>query len=172
MTGRAPVDYGSRAGSTAEGAARIAERLRTRGLLAEAWPLARSRDLVGWDAIVLGSATHVAARMPEMVEPVSARRAELVRRSVAAFTLHMLNQGEAPEARASRAACTAPARALVAPVEEAFSTGLVDPARPSFADTLTLRMVGSPVGDLRDGPRRQGWAEAPAPHLVPSPAPS
>lgn len=66
----------------------------------------------------------------------------------------------------------APVRALVTPMEEAFFAGRVDPTRLGLADRLAVRMVRSPVGDLRDRPRIEAWAEALAPRLATPPVPT
>jgi menaquinone-dependent protoporphyrinogen oxidase len=98
---------------------------------------------------------------------VQAQADGLCRIPVAFFTMHMQNQGDAPQAKAAREAYTAPVRALATPVEEAFFAGRVEPARLSLFERLAVRFVGSPVGDFRDWPRIEAWADALPSKLLP-----
>ncbi|TNC62556.1 flavodoxin domain-containing protein [Rubellimicrobium roseum] len=168
MAGRVLVAYATRAGSTAE----VAERLCARGLLAKAKPVAKVVDLASFDAVVLGSGTYYGAWLGPMTAFVQAQADGLRRMTVAFFTMHMQNQSDAPEAKAAREAYTALVRALVILVEEAFFAGRVEPARLSLLERLAVRFVGSPVGDFRDWPRIETWADALSPRFVPLKVPA
>jgi menaquinone-dependent protoporphyrinogen oxidase len=167
MAGRVLVAYATRAGSTAEVAGRVAERLCAQGLLAEAKPVAEVPDLLGFEAVVLGSGTYYGAWLGPITAFVQAQTDGLRRMPVALFTMHMQNQGDAPKAKTAREGYTAPVRALVTPVEDAFFAGQVEPARLSFLERLAVRFVGSPVGDFRDWPRIEAWADALPSKLLP-----
>lgn len=160
------VAYATRAGSTAEVAGRVAQRLCAQDLSAEARPVEEVADLSGFAAVVLGSGTYYASWLPEMTRFAQDHATELGRLPVAFFTLHMLNLGNAREAQTERAKYTATARSAVTPVEEAFFAGRIDPARLGILDRLAVRMVGSPVGDRRDWPRIEAWADALGPRLI------
>lgn len=71
------------------------------------------------------------------------------------------------EAGGSRAGPRRPWRG-VAPTEEAFFPGRVEPARQSLLGRLAVRVVGSPVGDFRDWTRIEAWADSTPPKLFPA----
>ena len=146
-------------GSTAEVAGRIADRLCAAGMSTEAQPVENVPDPGGCDAAVLGSGNCYGGWLATMKSYVEAHRAELSRMPVAFFTLHMFNLGDTPATLAQRGRYAASARSAVTPVEGAFFAGRVDPTRLSLVERLAVRFVGSPVGDLRDWPRIEAWAD-------------
>ncbi len=105
-----------------------------------------------------------------MTDFLSANRNALFAMPVAYFTMHMLAVDNDPATATERAKYTAKARDLVAPADEAFFEGMIDPARLSFHDRFAVSPVKSPVGDKRDWERVAAWTERPAPHLVSAPA--
>jgi menaquinone-dependent protoporphyrinogen oxidase len=157
---RVLVAYATRAGSTAEVAERVAQRLCAAGLSAEAKPVDEVTDLTAYDAAVLGSGIYYGTWLGSMTAFVQAEAERLQRIPVAFFTLHMLNLGDTPEAQDKRAQYTAAARAAVSPVEEAFFAGRVDPSRLNLIERIAVRVVGSPVGDQRDWSRIEAWADS------------
>jgi menaquinone-dependent protoporphyrinogen oxidase len=160
MKGKILVAYASRAGSTAEVAERVAARLCAHGLAAEAKPVGEVADLSGYSAAVLGSGVYYGSWLSAMTGFAQDHAAELRGMPVALFTLHMQHRGDTPEEQAARAQYTATTRALVAPVDEVFFAGRVDPSRLSLLERLAVRFVGSPVGDFRDWSRIEAWANA------------
>lgn len=159
MNGKLLVVYATRAGSTAEVAQAIAERLCAQGFDAEVRPVAAVHGLDGLQAVVLGSAVRYGAWLPEMLKFVEAQRAALAALPVAVFTLHMqaLDDSQA-SARARRSHSQAVQHALQ-PRDEAWSAGKVDPGTLSFFERLAVKLVRSPVGDRRDWPRIRAWAD-------------
>jgi menaquinone-dependent protoporphyrinogen oxidase len=153
------VVYATRAGSTGEVAQAIAERLCAGGFDAEVRPVDDVSALDGVQAVVLGSAIRYGAWLPEMTKFVESRRSELSRLPLALFTLHMQALGDDAASRDTRAGYTKAVRALVAPRDEVFLAGKVDPATLSFFERLAVRMVKSPVGDKRDWDRIRWWAD-------------
>jgi menaquinone-dependent protoporphyrinogen oxidase len=151
--------YATRAGSTAEVAERIAQRLCMKGFSAEAMPVDDVADLSGYDVALLGSGTYYGGWLGAMTGFVQAHAEPLRRLPVAFFTLHMQNLGATPEAQAERLKYTAVARAAVTPVDEAFFAGRVDPSRLNLLERLAVRLVGSPIGDLRDWNEIDAWAD-------------
>lgn len=156
---RVLVAYATRAGSTAEVAERVAQRLCAAGMSAEAKPVDEVTDLAVYDAAILGSGIYYGTWLGPMTTFVQAEAERLQRIPVALFTLHMLNLGDTPESQAERAKYTAAARDAVSPVEEAFFAGRVEPSRLSLIERLAVRVVGSPVGDQRDWSRIDSWAD-------------
>jgi menaquinone-dependent protoporphyrinogen oxidase len=153
------VTYATRAGSTAEVAQAIAERLCKLGFAAEVKPVSEMTSLQGVHAVVLGSAIRFGAWLPEMMKFIHAERAALQARPVAIFTLHMQGLDDSAAARETREKYVQPVRALINPRELAFFAGKVEPKTLSFFDRLAVRLVNSPLGDLRDWARIRAWAD-------------
>lgn len=161
------VAYATRAGSTAEVARTVGERLCAAGLKAEVKPVERGLSVHGCDAVVLGSCIRYGAWLGEMTGFVAAQRDALARLPLAIFTLHMQALGDDAASRATRARYTQPVRALVNPRHEAFFAGRIDPATLSFFERMAVKMVKSPVGDRRDWAAVQAWADGLAVRLQP-----
>jgi len=153
------VVYATRAGSTGEVAHAISERLCAMGFDAEVQPVESVRSLAGFQALVLGSAIRYGAWLPEMTKFIESRRSELAQLPVAIFTLHMQALATDAASQGQRAGYTKAVRAVVTPRDEVFFAGKVDLATLSFFERLAVKLVKSPVGDMRDwGPIRQ-WAD-------------
>lgn len=159
------VAYATRAGSTAEVAQAIGERLCALGFDADVRPVREVQGLQGYQAVVLGSAIRYGAWLPEMVRLVQAQRAELAALPLAIFTLHMQALADDAASRETRAGYTKAILALVSPREEAFFAGQIDLARLSFFERLAVKMVKSPVGDRRDWQRISAWVDTLAQRL-------
>jgi menaquinone-dependent protoporphyrinogen oxidase len=166
MSRKILVAYATRTGSTAEVADAIARRLCEAGLSAEVRPVAEVSSLEGYSAIVLGSAVRYSAWLPEMTDFLAANRGALAVMPVAFFTMHMLALGDDPAAAAERAKYTAAARQIVPPVDAAFFAGKIDTACLSLIDRLAVKLVKSPVGDRRDWPLIENWADGLAQRLA------
>jgi menaquinone-dependent protoporphyrinogen oxidase len=162
---RVLVAYATRAGSTAEVAQAVAQRLCAAGFDAEVRPVEDVKSLDGFDAVVLGSAIRYSAWLPEVLKFAASQRIALNALPLAIFTLHMQALDDNPAARETRAKYTQPLRALLTPRDEAFFAGKVDPATLSFFERLAVRMVKSPVGDKRDWGRIRDWADGLAQRL-------
>lgn len=162
MKPQALVAYASRAGSTAEIARSIGEILAGRGYAVDVRPVKETISAGGYQAVIVGSAVRMGAWLPEAVEFVRANRGRLSQIPTAFFTVHMLNRGEDAAARQARDAYTASVRAILAPQEEVFFAGRLDPDRLAFLDRLITTFVGgktgAATGDLRDWEQIDGWA--------------
>jgi len=156
---RVLVIYATRAGSTGEVAQVISERLCAQGFDAEVLPVDAVKSLAGFQAVVLGSAIRYSAWLPEMNKFIEAHQAELSRLPSALFTLHMQALGDDAASRDARAGYTKTVHAFVAPRDEVFFAGKIDPATLSFFERLAVKMVKSPVGDKRDWDRIGQWAD-------------
>jgi len=153
------VVYASRAGSTGEVAQAIAERLCAQGFDADVRPVTAVGSLDGFQAVVLGSAIRYGAWLPEMLTLARAQRAALAALPVAVFTTHLQALDDSEASRSTRSGYSQAVRALVAPRDEAFFAGKVDPATLSFFERMAVKLVKSPVGDKRDWSRIRAWAD-------------
>ena len=104
MNKRVLVTYATRAGSTAEIAAAVAETLAARGYAVDVKPVKENPKLDGYSAVVLGSAIRVGKWLPEAVNFVKAHQAALNAVPSALCTVHMLNTGGDQASQTARAA--------------------------------------------------------------------
>ena len=155
---RVLITYATRAGSTTEVAATIAESLKERGYSVDVKPIKERPALTEYQAVVIGSAVRMGNWLPEAVEFVKANRETLSRLPVALFTVHMLNIGQDEQSRSNRLAYLNPVRPFITPVDEAYFVGKMDFSRLSFFDRLIAKMVKAVEADHRDWEAIRAWA--------------
>lgn len=115
----------------------------------------------GTDVAPLGSAVRFARSLPERVGCPGSNRQSIAEIPVAVCIMHIL--AHAPAAVAERRKHSAKAGGIIAPRDEAFFEGRIDLSLP---ERLAVRLVKSPVGDRRDWPRIEGWADGLVPRLT------
>ena len=161
MNERILITYATRAGSTVEVAAAIAESLAARGFAVDVKPVKEKPGLSGYQSVILGSAIRMGGWLPEMLDYIQANQAALKSMPAALFTVHMLNTGEDETSRAARIAYTQPARSLLPAAPEVFFSGKIDYATLSFFDRLMAKAVekntGTKPGDYRDWQQIRSW---------------
>ena len=160
MDNRILVTYATRAGSTAEVAAAIAETLAARGYAVDVKPVKEKPQLTGYSAVVLGSAIRMGDWLPEAVDFVKANQAALNALPTALFTVHMLNTGDDEASRAARAAYLDAVRPLLNGAETTYFEGKMDFSRLSFLDRTVAKMVKSVEADHRGWDEIRQWANA------------
>lgn len=160
MSPRILVTYATRAGSTAEIAADLAQILTRRGFSVDLVPVKEKPKLSQYQGVVLGSAVRMGSWLPEAVEFVKNNQAALNTLPAALFTVHLLNLAEDETSRAARQAYLKDVYPLLKPAHEAFFAGVIDPAKLSWLDRLAVQVVKSPVGDFRDWDKIRAWANA------------
>jgi len=153
------VTYATRAGSTAEVAQAIGERMCSQGFDAELRPVAAVGSLDGYQAVVLGSAVRYGAWLPEMLKFVEAQRTALVALPVAVFTTHIQALDDSQASSTARTGYSQALHKALTPRDEAWFAGKVDPATLSFIERMAVKLVKSPLGDLRDWARIRAWAD-------------
>jgi menaquinone-dependent protoporphyrinogen oxidase len=173
MSNKILVTYASRAGSTAGVAEAIGKTLRENGAVVDVRPIQEVTDLTPYTAVVAGSAIQGKQWLPEAMQFLYVRQAELNRKPFAAFlvcmTLAMNNEQWREQAGVED--WLYPVRALVKPVSEGLFAGALDISKvPSFGDRLKFRAsVMSGVwseGDHRDWDAIRNWASELAAKLV------
>jgi menaquinone-dependent protoporphyrinogen oxidase len=157
---RVLVAYASRTGSTAEIAQAISEQLCAMGWNVDLEEVQAVRSLDDFEAVVLGSAIRYGQWLPEMSKFVQAQRKALGRLPVAMFTAHMQALDDTPASVQTRTAYTRDIHAWITPRAEAFFAGKIDLQTLSFFERMAVKMVRSPIGDKRDWPRIQAWANS------------
>ncbi len=157
------ITYATRTGSTAEVAQALGRSLRALGQNASISSMKDTTGIVGFDAVLLGSAVRMGAWLPEAMSFVRRHREALSRVPVGLFSCHLNNLGDSPADVAAREAYTTPVRQLLAPVAEAYFAGAIDVKKLPLLDRLMVEAVkknmGLEPGDYRDWPTIARWAE-------------
>src|SRR6266550_6426568 len=120
------VTYATRAGSTAEVAASVAEVLSATGATVDVKPVTAVHEVKGYDAVVVGSAIRMGHWLPEAVEFVKTNRQTLSRIPTAYFLVSGLLRNDTPETRRQVLAFLDPVRALHEPVSIGLFAGKLD----------------------------------------------
>ena len=156
------VAYATRAGSTAEVAAVIADVLSANGVDAIARNVREVRDLRGYDAVVLGSAIRMNHPLGEATRFARRHAAALAQLPVALYSVCAALQEDTPDNRQTAQAQLAPLSALVTTHHVAHFCGKVDLARLPWYLRLMLRKAGESgeikLGDGRDWDAIRAWA--------------
>jgi menaquinone-dependent protoporphyrinogen oxidase len=164
MSNRILVTFATRAGSTVEVAAAIADTLKRNGFAVDVRPVKEKPSVQGYQSVVIGSAIRMGNWLPEAVNFVKDDQAQLGRIPIAIFSVHMLNRGEDEDSRQARQAYTAVVRQVLTPVDEAFFSGKMDYSRLSFLDRTIAKAVerqtNSHPGDFREWEKIRVWAQA------------
>jgi len=159
MNSKVLVAYATRCGSTLEVAQAVAQDLKGRGYSADLRAVDKVNGLAGYEAVVLGSAVRFGRWLPEAVEFVRRRQAELQRLPTAFFTVHGQNLGADEVSRKNRLAYIDPVRAMLRPGVEAFFAGKLDSSRLSFGARMLCKLMKARDCDLRDWPVIHAWAQ-------------
>lgn len=154
------VAYASKAGSTIEIARAIALELEKRNFTVDISPVKRVTDLKGYNCVVLGSAIRMSAPLPEVIQFIEQNRDTLGAIPTAFFAVYLMNSESGEASSKARLAYLDPIRKLLALQDEAFFTGVFDPAKVSFAEGLMGKMIKSPVGDFRDWKAISRWGQS------------
>ncbi len=177
------VAYATRHGATRGIAERIAERLRTDGLDAEARPAAEVHDVTRYDAFVVGGAAYMFHWLGDATKFVRRNRAVLAERPTWLFSSGPLGTDTVDEEGRDVLVVAAPKefaelRDAIHPREEKVFFGAIDPsAKPiGFAERFVSLMPAAkealPSGDFRDWPAIDAWADTIARDLARAAAPT
>lgn len=159
------VTYASRTGSTAGVAEAIGAALAESGEKVEVLPMEAVTDLLGYRAVVAGSAIRNGQWLPEALEFVKRHQPTLKRIPFAAFLVCVTMSMESDKAREGTREWLQPVRELVTPVAEGYFAGILNPTllpQPSL-NTLGLRLAVAlgiwKQGDHRDWITIRAWAK-------------
>ena len=163
------VGYASAHGSTAGIARAIADRLTRAGLRVRVCPIDEVESVVTFDAVILGSAIHDRAWLPEASGFVKRNAVDLASRPVWLFSVSSV--GETSSFLASSVARlirrlgneareVAAFRETIRPRGHRSFAGAVERAHWGVAGDLFLRLLGGSYGDHRDWQDIEAWADA------------
>ena len=154
------IAYASRHGSTREVAERLAAVLRGRGHCVELRAAAQTRDVSGYQAIVIGSPVYDGAWLPEASEFVRQNLDRLASVPVWLFSVGAFGDEHPVIGRLMKKEPREMARFLqtIRPRDYRVFAGVIDAnSWPSYGKLL-LRIFGGRVGDNRDWQSIERWA--------------
>jgi menaquinone-dependent protoporphyrinogen oxidase len=155
------VAYASRHGSTRGVAERVAARLEEHGSRAHVRPVDQLDDMDEYDAVVFGSPVYDGAWLPEAERFVRANVDELAGRQVWLFSVGTFGDRKRvfgplmkkePKGIAS-------IRQALHPRDYRVFAGVIDRHQWPLASRLFYRALGGRLGDNRDWPEIDAWAE-------------
>jgi menaquinone-dependent protoporphyrinogen oxidase len=156
------VAYGSRLGSTADIANRLAARLRVNGVAAIALQVGQVSDPSGYDAVVIGSAVYAGHWLPETMEFVRLHATALSGRPSWLFSSGPVGD-RAARAPAVESADVRTIEQLVGPIEHRSFAGALDRQTVDNASFgRAERFIAQhlvPEGDWRDWAAIDAWAD-------------
>jgi menaquinone-dependent protoporphyrinogen oxidase len=156
------VTYVSPGGSTRGVAERVAQRLREAGVRVDCAPVHDVQGVGDYDGVVVGSALHGRAWLPEAAEFLSDNAGELVVRSVWLFSVGMPGALARPlrtMAMREGPRAVAPYIELVRPRGTRLFSGVVSRQQFPLVSRLVLRLMGARFGDFRSWPDIDAWAD-------------
>lgn len=160
MEKRVLVAYATKAGSTAEIASQIGEKISQKSLAVDVLPLSKVKDLGAYSAVVLGSAIRIGSVLPEVKSFVEKNQAALTQKPFSMFVACMTLNEDTEANRATVSAYLDPIRAMVKPASEGLFAGVIDPSKVSILDRLIIKAIKPPIGDFRDWDKINAWAES------------
>jgi menaquinone-dependent protoporphyrinogen oxidase len=164
------VGYGTRAGSTAGVAERVAEVLNRNGLAAQAIEIKKVKDAALYDAVVLGSSVRAGKLKPEVLKFLDKNKADLNSKPFAAFVVCLAMKDCDEKGRATAGPYLAPVRERVKPLSEGLFGGAYDPQKLGFVSRQIMKLIKAPAGDFRKWDEIEAWAAGLAPLFSARPA--
>jgi menaquinone-dependent protoporphyrinogen oxidase len=157
MQNKTLVAYASRAGSTIEIAARIAEMLTSKGVQVDLMPVEKVKGVSGYNSIILGSAIRVGKILPEAMKFVENYQVELQSIPFGVFVVCMTLNQDTEENRIIVSDYLNPLRALVKPTSEGLFAGVMDLKKLNLLEKMMMKVMKAPLGDFRDWERIETW---------------
>ena len=158
------VTFGSWAGSTREVAQVIGEALRETGATVDVLPARRAKEVVLYDAIVVGTPIHASKVHADATKFLRSNAVALSGKPLAYFVSCLAMKENTDEARRTAEGYVA-ALGSAAPGIQPASVGLFGgslncQAKASFPWNLIIKMMKSMEGDYRDWEAIREWAKA------------
>ena len=150
------VAYASKHGSTEEIARFITDRLRERGIEADAAPVQEVSDLSGVEAVVLGSAVYLGSWMKEAPEFVDRHLSTLRSIPVWLFSVGP-SEPRSRTRRSSRSSSASSARSFGRGTTDCSSASSTD--KLGFGERMMVKAVKAPEGDFRNWDEIGAWAD-------------
>lgn len=159
MTNRILIAYATRAGSTAEIAARVGEVLARRGAAVDVLPVTAVERLEPYGAVVLGSAIRTGKLLPEAMAFIVDHQEEFHSLPLSVFIVCWTIKDTDAESVKIVDAYLDPVRALVEPAREIAFAGVMDLSKLKWKEKLLMKFMKVQQGDFRKWDEIEEWAE-------------
>lgn len=159
MTNRILIAYATRAGSTAEIAARIGQALARRGAAVDVLPVTAVESLEPYGAVVLGSAIRTGKLLPEAMAFIIDHQEEFQGLPLSVFIACWTIKDTDAESVRIVDAYLDPVRALVTPAREGIFAGVMDLSKLKWKEKLLMKFMKVQQGDFRKWDEIEEWAE-------------
>lgn len=160
MSTRILVLYATKAGSTAEIAAKIGEHVSERGFNVDVINVKANPDPKNYKAVILGSCIRMGSWLPEMIDYIKTNQVALNAIQTALFTVHMLNAGDDETSKTARNAYIDKVRELLPDSEHVYFLGEMNFSKLSLLDRFISKMVKAEESDQRDWDKIKTWSES------------
>jgi menaquinone-dependent protoporphyrinogen oxidase len=157
--GRVLVAYASKAGSTAEVAAVIARKFADAGLAVDLRRARSIHSVVGYRAVVIGSAIRAGQWLGDASAFVKTHREALAVRKTGFFSLCMTLQQDTPGNREIVAGYLKPVREVLEPDWSEFFAGKMEYRRLALGPRLIVKAMKVREGDFRNWNAIGAWAD-------------
>jgi menaquinone-dependent protoporphyrinogen oxidase len=151
------IAYASKAGSTAETAARLGQSLSK--LAVDVRPAATVTDLAPYQTVLLGSAIRMGQLLPEAMTFIKQHQAVLQQKSFSVFILCLTLKDNTAAARQTVSAYLDPVRALVKPASEGLFAGVMHLNKLKLFERLIMLAMQTSEGDYRQWDAINAWGE-------------
>jgi menaquinone-dependent protoporphyrinogen oxidase len=155
---RVLVAYGTRAGSTAGVAERVADVLNRNGFAAQAVEVKKVKDAAPYDAVVLGSSVRAGKLKPEVLKFLDKNKTDLSAKPFAAFIVCLAMTARDEKGRTTAGTYLEPVRERIKPASEGLFAGAYDPSKWGFVERTIMKMIKASTGDFRNWDEIEAWA--------------
>jgi menaquinone-dependent protoporphyrinogen oxidase len=152
------VAYGTRAGSAAGVAERVADVLNRTGFEAQAVDVSKVKVTAPYDAVVLGSSVRAGKLKPEVLKFLDKNKADLSAKPFAAFVVCLAMTTNDEKGRTTAGTYLAPVRERIRPLSEGLFAGAYDPKKLDLISRQIMKMIKAPAGDFRRWDEIEAWA--------------
>ncbi len=152
------IAYASKAGSTAEIAARMGQTIAKNNATVDVLPVSKVSDLSADSTVIVGSAIRVGKPLPEALSFIEKNQAALQKLPFHMFIVCMTLKDDTEENRKTVSAYLDPIRALVKPATEGLFAGVMDMRKLGLLEQFMIRMMKTPTGDFRNWDLINAWA--------------
>lgn len=163
------VTYSSKAGSTSEVAAAIAEVLSKQGASVTVTPIKKVNDISAYQAVVVGSLIRMGSWVGEAKKFIETNKPALEKIPTAYFTTCATLKDDNDTTRAEVAKYVEPIHKIIAPVESGLFGGKMDTGKLNFLDRKIVEMMAkgeNPNGDYRNWDEINAWAKKLVPLMI------
>lgn len=159
MDRRVLITYASKAGSTAEIAAKIGETFTQRSFAVDVLPTHMVSNVSRYRAVVLGSAIRVGRILPEAMSFIQKNQDALKGIPFSLFVVCLTMKCDDDVNRKTVGAYLDPVYKLVHPVTVGLFAGVLNTKRLGLMERVLIKAINAAEGDYRQWDQIDAWAQ-------------